>query len=95
MDCCCADLGKDLVAIADGDGCIALLAVAQVAETNARTGPAAGDFIDQVVAVLDGAAIDGGDDVACLEAGLVGRSAGLHLLHQDAVLESVDAIDRA
>ena len=36
-----------------------------------------------------------GDDVARLQACLVRRAAGLHLLHQHAVLEAVDAIDRA
>ena len=70
-------------------------AVAHEAETNARSGAAAGDVVDQVVAILDGAAVDGGDDVAGLDAALVGGPAGLHLLDEHAVLESVDAIDGA
>ena len=57
-------IGKHLVAIADGDRGVLRLAVAQVAQADGRSRPAAGDFVHQVVAVLDGAAIDGGDDVA-------------------------------
>ena len=89
------EVGEDLVAIADGDGGIGLLAIAHEAEANAGAGTAAGDVVDEVVAILDGAAIDGGDDVAGLHAGLVGGAAGLHLLDEHAILEAVDAIDRA
>ena len=89
------DVGEDLVAVADGDGGVGLFAVAQIAEADAGTGPAAGDVGDEVVAILDGAAVDGGDDVAGLEAGLVGRAAGLNLLDQYAILEAVDAVDGA
>ena len=60
-----------------------------------RSGPAAGDLVHQIVAVLDRAAVDGGDDVARLEPALVGWAAGLNFLHQHAVLEAVDAIDGA
>ena len=90
-----AEVGEHLVAVADGDGGVVRFAVAQVAEADGRSGPAAGDFVDQVVAVLDGAAVDGGDDVARLEAGLVRGAAWLNLLHQHAVLEAVDAVDGA
>ena len=87
--------GEDLVAVADSDGGVALFAVAHVAETNAGSGAAAGDVVDEVVAILDGSAIDGDDDVAGLDAGLVCRATGLDLLDQYAVLESVDAVDGA
>ena len=73
----------------------ARLAIAQEAEANAGAGTAAGNVVYEVVAILDGAAIDGGDDVAGLDAALVGGAAGLHLLDEYAVLESVDAVDGA
>ena len=86
---------EDLVQVADGDRGLHGLAVALVAETNGGAGPAGGDFVDQIVAVFDGAAVDGGDDVASLEAGLVCRAAADDLLHEHAVLEAVDAVDGA
>src|SRR5580658_5243902 len=88
-------VGKDLVAVADAHGGVVRFAVAQEAEANRRTGLAAGDLIHQILAVLDGAAVDGGDDVAWLQSALVGRAAGLHLLNEYAALEAVDAVDRA
>ena len=51
-------VGKDLVAIADGHRRILRLAVAHVAQANGRARAAAGDFVHQVVAVLDGAPVD-------------------------------------
>ena len=66
-----------------------------IAQADRGAGTAAGDFIDQVVAILDGAAVDGGDDVAGLESGLVRRAAGFDLLHEHAVLEAIDAVDGA
>ena len=87
--------GKYLVAVANGDGSVARLAIAQETEANAGAGAAAGDVVDEVVAILDGAAIDGGDDVAGLDAALVRWPARLDLLYQHAVLEAVDAVDGA
>ena len=51
-------VGKYLVAIADGHRGILLLAVAYVTQADRRSRPAAGDFVHQVVAVLDGASVD-------------------------------------
>ena len=89
------EIGEHLVAIADGDRGIGLLAIAHEAETNGGARTAAGNFVYQVVAILDGAAIDRGDDVAGLDASFVGGTAGLHLLDQYAILEAVNAVDRA
>src|SRR5580698_1213724 len=86
-------LGEDLIQVADGDGCVHRLAIAHITEPDGGARPAAGDLVDQVVAVLHGAAIDGGDDVAGLESGLVGRAAMHNLLDQHACLEAVNAID--
>src|SRR5579863_3976686 len=86
---------ENLIAIADGDGGVSLFSIAQEAKADAGAGVAAGNVIDQVVAVLDGAAINRGNDVARLHAGLVGGTAGLDLLHENAILESINAIDGA
>ena len=63
---------RELAAVADGDRGGLLLAVAQVAELDDAADLAGGDVFDQVVAVLDRAAVDGDDDVAGLEASLGG-----------------------
>ncbi len=93
--CWLARSAKTLSRSPIGDGGVVRLAVAQKAKADAGSGPAAGNLVDEVVAILDRTSIDGGDDVARLQACLVGRAAGLHLLHQHAVLEPVDAIDCA
>ena len=54
-----------------------------------------GDDSDQIIAILDRLAVDGGDDVAGLEAGLGGGLAGADLADDDAGFESVDASDGA
>src|ERR1700691_3185995 len=88
-----AQVRKHLIAVADGDSGILRLAIAYVAQPDGRTGPAAGDFVYQVIAILDIPAVDSGDDVSRLETSFICRAAHLHLLHQDAILETIDAID--
>src|ERR1022692_805913 len=59
---------------------------------NTLSRSSAGNLIHQVVAVLDIAAIDSHHNVSGLEPSLLRRASRLHLLHQDPVLESVDAV---
>src|ERR1700733_3898328 len=61
-------------AVLDGYGSALLLTVAQVADLGRRAWMARGDDVDQIIAVLDGSAIDGDDDVTHLDAGLFRRS---------------------
>src|SRR5215472_13816317 len=88
-------VGEDFIAVTDGDGGVLGLAVVQDADAYGGVGVAACDLIDEVVAVLDLAAVDGGDDVAGLEAGFIGGAAGLNGLDEHAVLEVIDTVDRA
>src|SRR5208282_336695 len=43
------EIGEDLVTIADGHGGILRFAIAHVAQTDTRTGSAAGDFVYEIV----------------------------------------------
>src|ERR1700728_1071781 len=86
-------LREDLIAITHCDRGIGRFAIANKSEPNAGTWFAAGNLIDQIVAVLDWSAIHLGDDVTRLEPSLIGGAARLNLLHQYASFESIDAIN--
>jgi hypothetical protein len=53
-----------------------VFAGAQVADLDGRAYRPGGDVVDQIVAVLDLVACDGGEDVAGLDAGLGGSAVG-------------------
>ena len=71
---------QHLGAVADGYGDGLLLAVAEEADLNGRSGLARGDVVYQVVAVLYRLAVDGGDDVSRLEPALSAEKPGWTLL---------------
>src|SRR5271165_2979548 len=90
-----AGCGNHLGAVADGDGGVKLLAVAHISDPGRRTRLARGDVAYQVVAILYRAAIDRGNNVSWLEAGLVGGEAGLNTADEHSGLEAVNAADSA
>jgi len=86
------EIREDLIAVANRYGGILRLSIAHEAEADAGAGPAAGNVADEIVAILDAAAVDGGDDVAGFDASLIGWSSGLYLLDQNPVLEAINAV---
>ena len=68
------DVGGELGAVPDGDVGRLLLAVAEITELDGGSDVAGGDVVDEVVAILDGASVDGDDDVLGLETGLGGAA---------------------
>ena len=87
-------LGVGLGAIADGDVGGLLFAVAEVAELDHGTHVTGRDVIDEVVAVLDVAAVDGDDDVTGLKACFGGAAVWSDGGDHDSVGEAVHASDR-
>ena len=70
---------------------VSVFPLRRIAELGGAAGLPDGDVVHQVVAILDRAAVDGDDDVARLEPGLVARATRLYVADQDARLEAVNA----
>ena len=89
-----AEVGEELGAVRDADIECERLAATQDAETHGGTGLLVGDDADELITILDGLAIDGGNDVLGLDAslgrGAVGRDGGDQ---NTAVGEAIDAAD--
>src|ERR1700760_27582 len=82
-----------LGAVLDGHLRAFLLTIAQVADLGSGSGTPRGDDVHQVIAILDGFAIDRGDDVTHLDAGLFRRTALGDTRDQHAGFKTVDASD--
>src|SRR5205823_13683782 len=89
------DVGEELGAVSDADGQRLLLAVAEDAELHDGSDLAGGDIGYELVAILDGLAIDGDDDVAGLDATLGSGTIGSDGVDEHPALgKAVDAADR-
>lgn len=87
------EIGISFSAIADDDVSNRLLSVADVAKFDGRADSTCGDIVDQIVAALDVASIDGDEDVAGLNAGLGCALARNDRADDNAVGEAVHAVD--
>jgi len=86
-------VGEGFGAVDDGNVGSALFAVTEIAKFDGGTNFTRGDVCDEIVAILDGAAVDGDDDIPGLETGFCGSAIGGDCADDDSVGEAVHAVD--